>query len=112
MGTKEETKTLNVYLEKLKTDVSAVHTQLVAEGADITAERIKSRYLGKDGVIPTHTVREAIRDHDQRMEMLIGQDYAKDILRRFEVLKLYVTGFIEHSYKKEDLDVRRSTGPS
>ncbi|WP_070568945.1 site-specific integrase [Sphingobacterium sp. HMSC13C05] len=107
IGTKEETKTLNAYLERLKTDVSAVHTQLIAEGAEITAERVKNRYLGKDEAISTHTVLEAIRDHNQRMGALIGRDYAKGTLGRFEVLERHVTGFIAHRYKKEDLDVRK-----
>jgi hypothetical protein len=44
IGTKEETKTLNTFLDKFKSDISAVHSQMVAEGAEITAERVNPRY--------------------------------------------------------------------
>ncbi len=107
VGTKEETKTLNTFLNKFKSDVSAVHTQMVAEGAEITAERVKLRYLGKDEPAPSHTILEAIKDHNIKIEALVGQDYAKGTLKRFQVLERHIGGYIQHQYKKDDLDVKK-----
>ncbi|WP_313240248.1 site-specific integrase [Sphingobacterium multivorum] len=107
IGTKEEKKTLNSFLDKFKSDVSAVHTQMVAKGAEIAAESVKLRYLGKDEPAPTHTILEAIKEHNLKMEALIGQDYAKGTLKRFQVLERHVEGYVLHLYKKNDLDVKK-----
>lgn len=107
IGTKEETKIFNTFLERFKSDVTALHSQLVAEGTEITAERVKNRFLGKEEITAPHSILEAIRDHNQKMEALLGQDYAKGTLKRFEVLERHIAGYIAHQYKKEDLDVRR-----
>lgn len=40
-GTKEEAKNLNSYLDKMKAGVTASHTLLCSEDAEITAEAIK-----------------------------------------------------------------------
>jgi hypothetical protein len=46
-GTKEDAKTLNPYLDKMKAGVTAAHTALCVEEADISAEGVKCNYLGK-----------------------------------------------------------------
>ncbi|WP_286897903.1 MULTISPECIES: site-specific integrase [Sphingobacterium] len=107
IGTKEETKILNTFLDKFKSEVSAVHTKMVAQGAEITAERIKLRYLGKDAPSPTHTILDAIKEHNLKMEALIGNDYATGTLKRFQVLERHLRGYIQHQYKNNDLDVKK-----
>ena len=47
-GTKEESRTLNSYLETLVRNIEDVHTALVKENAVITAESLKMRFLGQD----------------------------------------------------------------
>lgn len=103
-GTKEEAKTLNAYLDRMKAEVTASHTLLCSEGAEITAERVKSKYLGREE--KTHTLLEAIKDHNRKMKALLGTDYAPGTLRRFEVLERHVKGCLAHQYKKTDINVR------
>lgn len=103
-GTKEDAKTLNTYLDKMKADVTASHTLLCVEGVEITAERVKSKYLGKEE--KKHTLLEAIKDHNHKMKALLDMDYAPGTLRRFEVLERHVKGFLVHLYKKSDINVR------
>jgi len=103
-GTKEEAKTLNTYLDKMKAEVTASHTLLCVEGMEITAERVKSKYLGKEE--KTHTLLEAIKDHNKKMKALVGKDYAPGTLRRFEVLERHVKTFLIYQYQKNDLNVR------
>jgi hypothetical protein len=47
IGTKEDAKTLNSYLDKMKAGVTAAHTALCVEDTEISAEGIKCKYLGK-----------------------------------------------------------------
>jgi len=105
VGTKEETKSLNSYLDKMKAGVTASHTLLCKEDTEITAEAIKCKYLGKAD--KTHTICEAIKIHNKNMEALVEKDdYAEGTLKRFEVLERHVKEFLAFKYQKTDLNIR------
>jgi site-specific recombinase XerD len=103
-GTKEDAKTLNTYLDKMKAGVTASHTLLCVEDAEITAESVKCKYLGK--AEKSHTLGEAIKAHNKNMKALVGKDYAKGTLKRFEVLERHVCDYLFFQYQKSDLNVR------
>jgi site-specific recombinase XerD len=104
-GTKEEAKSFNAYLDHLQAQVYAAHRDLVQAGEHITANSIKARLLGKEE--NTHTILQAIRDHNQRMAGLIGKEYVKATLSRFEVLERYIASFLKHCYAIADLNIKR-----
>ena len=103
-GTKAEVKMFNAYLDKMKADISAAHTLLSLENAEITAESIKCRYFGKSD--HTHTLLEAIKIHNNKMEALVGKDYAQGTLKRFEVLERHVVEFLSFQYSKNDINIK------
>jgi site-specific recombinase XerD len=104
-GTKEDVKTLNNYLDNMKAEVYAAHTLLSVDGAEITAESVKCKYLGKEE--KTHTILEAIKTHNVKMSALVEkEEYADGTLRRFEVLERHVTEFLAFKYSKSDLNVK------
>lgn len=104
-GTKEDVKTLNAYLESIKTAVYKVHTNLSVNGIQITAESVKCKYLGKEE--KAHTILEAIKTHNEKMRALVETDeYAPGTLKRFEVLERHVKEYVLSKYGKKDLDVR------
>jgi len=63
---------LNSYLDKIKAGATASHTLLCWEGAEITSEAIKSKYLSK--AEKTYTICEAIKIHNKNMEELVEKD--------------------------------------
>jgi len=103
-GTKAEVKMFNAYLDKMKADVSAAHTLLCLENAELTAESIKCRYFGKSD--HAHTLLEAIKIHNNNMEALVGRDYAPGTLKRFEVLERHVLEFLSFQYSKNDINIK------
>ena len=106
IGTKEDVKTLNAYLENIRAEVYASHTLLSAEGAEITADSVKCRYLGKEE--KHHTLLEAIKNHNAKMKVLVEkEEYAPGTLRRFEVLERHVADYIATKYNKKDFNVKR-----
>lgn len=75
IGTKEDVKMLNSYLDQLQSSVYQAHQELVSLGIGITSEAIKCRYLGKmDG---SHTLLEAVKDHNKKMQSLVGKGYVQ-----------------------------------
>ncbi|WP_457270320.1 site-specific integrase [Pedobacter sp. UYEF25] len=106
IGTKEDVKILNAHLDNIKAEVYAAHTSLSADGKEITADSVKCYYLGKEE--KTHTILEAIKNHNVKMRALVEQEeYAPGTLRRFEVLERHVTNYIAYKYNRTDLNVKR-----
>jgi hypothetical protein len=105
IGTKEDVKILNAYLENMKAEVYAAHTLLSVDGTEITADSVKCKYLGKEE--KNHTLLEAIKTHNIKMKALVDkEEYASETLRRFEVLERHVKNYLASQYSKTDLDVR------
>nr|WP_121272855.1 site-specific integrase [Pedobacter schmidteae] len=105
IGTKEDVKTLNAYLENIKAKVYAAHTLLSVEGIKVTADSVKCKYLGKEE--KSHTILEAIKIHNEKMKTLVDKnEYAEGTLKRFEVLVRHVKDYLAHQYRKDDLEVR------
>ncbi|MET4080261.1 integrase [Pedobacter sp. UYP30] len=106
IGTKEDVKIMNAYLENIKAEVYAARTLLSVDGTEITADSVKCCYLGKEE--KTHTILEAIRDHNVKMKALVEkEEYALGTLRRFEVLERHVANYIAEKYNRTDLNVKR-----
>lgn len=106
IGTTEDVKILNAYLENIKAEVYVAHTMLSVDGIEITADSVKSHFLGKEA--KTHTILEAIKNHNVKMRALVEQEeYAPGTLRRFEVLERHVTNYIADKYNRTDLNVKR-----
>ncbi|MBB5620977.1 integrase [Pedobacter cryoconitis] len=106
IGTKEDVKTLNAYLENMKAEVYAAHTLLSVDGAEIiTADSVKCKYLGKEE--KSHTILEAIKIHNEKMEALVEKDeYASGTLKRFQVLERHVKDYLVEKYSKKDFNVK------
>ncbi|QNK64117.1 site-specific integrase [Pedobacter sp. PAMC26386] len=105
IGTKEDVKTLNAYLESVKAEVYAAHTLLSVDRAEITADSVKCKYLGKEE--KSHTILEAIKIHNEKMKVLVEKDeYASGTLKRFEVLERHVKDYLAEKYNKKDFNVK------
>jgi len=104
-GTKEEVKSLNTYLDQLQTSVYQAHQVLNQAGEIITSDAIKNVFLGK--AVVSHTLLEAIKDHNQKMKSLVGKDYVQGTLNRYLVLARHITAFILLKYNVPDIDIRQ-----
>ncbi|WP_316821946.1 site-specific integrase [Pedobacter gandavensis] len=104
IGTKDDIRALNAYLDKMKAEVYVAHSLLCAEDAEIRAESIKCRFLGKEE--KTHTLCEAIKTHNKNMKKLVGKDYAIGTLKRFEILERHVNGFLASKYHKSNINIK------
>jgi len=100
-GTKEEYKMLNAYLDQLQTFVYGAHQSLIKVGEVITADAIKNRYLGKGE--KSHTLMEAVRDHNEKMKALVGKEFVQGTLNRYKVLEKHLENFIHSKYNVTDI---------
>lgn len=105
IGTKEDVKLLNTYLDQLQTLVYGAHQVLSNSGLSITSDAIKNGFLGK--AVVSHSLLEVIKDHNLKMKALIGKDYVQGTLNRYTVLERHIGAFIASKYNLPDMDIRQ-----
>ncbi|MBE9597770.1 site-specific integrase [Pedobacter sp. MC2016-24] len=103
-GTKEDTKTFNAYLDKMKAGVTAAYTILCLQDDEVTTESVKCKYLGK--AEKPHTLVEAVTLHNKNMKALVGKEYAQGTLKRYEVLERHILDFLSFQYRKNDINIK------
>jgi len=104
-GTGEEARAINSYLKTMEQEVFQAHQALALEGKEITASNIKNRLLGID--TDRRYIIEEFKDHNKKMEALIGKQYARATWKRFETTLKHTQEFIQWKYKESDLDLSR-----
>lgn len=105
MGTKEDTKLLNTYLDQLQSSIYEAQQSMIRDGETITADAVKNRYLGKSVI--SHTLLEAIKDHNEKMKALVGRQFVQGTLNRYMVLERHITSFLQSKYNLSDLDIKQ-----
>lgn len=102
VGSKEDAKSLNFFLDSLTIKINEIKTEMLYSGKLITAEKIMDQILGRTA--PKIKVLEEFQKHNDEMQALIGKGYAKGTLDRFTITKNHLTAFIKFKFKKEDVE--------
>ena len=104
-GTTLEVSNFNRFLEHVKNRLYDVYDDLLKEQEDITATMIKNIYLGREG--KQHMILEIFKEHNNEMESLLGKGFTKGTLQRYNAAYKRVSDYIQHSYHRNDILVRR-----
>lgn len=102
-GSTEEIRTTNKHLDILKSKVLEIENKLVIAGETFDAEDIKNHLIGKNEnerfLIPI------FEDHNNRMEKLIGKEYALATLKNFRTCLKHLKNFLWKNFKKSDINL-------
>ena len=104
-GNIEEARALNAYLKTMEQEVFQAHQALILESKEVTAASIKNKLLGEDA--ERRMIIEEFKDHNKKMETLIGKQYARATWKRFETTLKHTQDFIQWKYKTPDFEVSR-----
>lgn len=103
IGTKEDIKLLNGFLECLQRKVYENFQTLLEEKEIITAEKIKSRLLGC--VEKPKMIIEIFKDHNDKIKELVGNGYAPLTYKRYNTSLEHTKEFIKLKFKKSDFEI-------
>lgn len=104
-GHTEEARSFNAYLKTLEQQVYDTHRLLVSQQTPITVKVLRDKLLGLEEKPKIYTVLEVFREHNRKMEALIGQDYSQGTMTRYETSLKHTSDFIKWQYKVEDMPV-------
>jgi len=105
LGNTQEAKILNLYLKTLEQQVYDYHYQLLKEENDVTAVGLKSKLLGTD--VSTRMLIPIFQDHNDKVEALVGQDFAPGTLERYKTSLKHTQEFLNWKYKTSDIDITK-----
>lgn len=103
IGTKEDIRSLNTYLDVLTNQVFQAKQELMEARKPITADSLKNLLTGK---ADTKRMLLAIfKEHNAQMKALVGNEFAPATLTRYKTAHDHTEAFIKWKYGKDDLDI-------
>ena len=104
-GSSEEARTLNNYLDLMKSKVFDIQMELIHKNKELSMENFKSRILGTQQrermIIPIY------QNHNDKIEELIGNGYAYGTLERFKISLKHLQEFILWKYNIADISINK-----
>jgi site-specific recombinase XerD len=96
-------KELNHYLETVKAKFYQIHRELEIDGKKVTANAIRDCYYGRDE--NSKTLVEVYREHNQKCRALIGIDYTKSTVDKFDTSLARLQEYIKSRNGKDDISL-------
>jgi len=103
-GTKEDTKTLNSFLDTLSHKIAEIHLSLLKENKDASAHNIRIKYLGKDTI--KKELLDVLNEHNQQMEALLNNGFKANTLKGYKTSYAHIRSYIKDQYNLNDIDVK------
>jgi len=103
-GNKEDSRTLNAYLDTLSSKVFQAKKMLIEDDKELSAEALKNILLGKSN--ETRTILEVFQYHNEQMAVLVGKEFAPLTLSRYKTALEHTRSFIQWKYKMDDRQIR------
>ena len=103
-GNSDESKSLNRYLDSIKSKLYDVHDRLIRDNQLISAKIIRDIYFGKGE--EQRMLVEIFQDHNDQMKKLIGKGYTKGTMQRYNACKKHIENYLLFSYHKKDIPVQ------
>jgi len=104
-GNNEAVKSINAYLKTLEHQVYDVHRDMIERKLLITAPNLKDRLLGGKHS-PGKMLVPIFQEHNRQVAALIGKEYAKGTLDRYETSLKHTQAFLQWKFNSCDIDIR------
>jgi site-specific recombinase XerD len=104
-GSKAEARTLNGYLDDIQFKIYELQRRMSEADELITAETVKNRFVGK--AEKARTLVGVFEDHNAKMNSLVGQEFEKSTLQRYETCLMHTKDFMQLHYNISDIPVTK-----
>lgn len=104
-GNSENAKRINKNLDRLRVKMDETHDNLIREKIEITTETMWNDFNGfKEAPKSLLTV---FQDHNDKIKALIGKDFTKGTLTKYNTTKKHVESFMKSRLRFSDIEVKR-----
>lgn len=103
IGTREDTRILNAYLDTLQFKVHEIQREMIEAGVTVTANNLKNRLNGVKE--KSKDILEVFRDHNDKLASMVGGYYALGTLGRYRTTYDHASAFIKWKYNASEFDI-------
>ncbi|QQX76446.1 MULTISPECIES: site-specific integrase [Aequorivita] len=103
-GSSSEVGDFNKYTAAIRIKLHKIYEKLLEEDIIITSAMIKNIYLGKN--IKHKMLLEIFQEHNDKVENLIGRDFAAGTAERYRTAKKHIGEYILKEYGNDDIPVK------
>ncbi len=103
-GSSDEVKSLNLYLKTLEQQVYDAHHTLMKDKTIATASSLKTKLQGTEQ--RTRMLVPIFQEHNDKVETLVGQEFAPGTLERYKTSLKHTIEFIQWKYSVSDIDIK------
>lgn len=103
-GNSEESKSINRYLDSIKTKLYDIYYRLSRDNQSISSKIIRDIYFGKGE--EERMLMEIFQEHNDQMKKLIGKGFTKGTMQRYDACKNHIENYLLFDYKKKDIPVQ------
>lgn len=103
-GNSEEARLINSHLDNLKVKVFLAERALLNKDFVIDVTSLRNELMGVK--VKAHTLIPIFQDHNDRVEALVGQEFAPGTLERYKTSLSHTKEFIKWKYSKRDIDIK------
>jgi site-specific recombinase XerD len=104
-GTTEEARSINSYLDLIKSKVLDAQMKLLHRNETLTIENFKNKLLGNEErqrmLVPI------FQDHNNKIKELVGKEYASGTLERYSTSLKHTIEFMKWKYDVSDIDITK-----
>ena len=100
-----EGRLVNRYLNKVENEVYLCYQRLLDQNKPFTSKQVIELYAGKKE--KHKMLLEIFQEHNDKVNRLIGQDFAAGTAERYRTAKMHVENYIRKEYKVHDIPVQQ-----
>lgn len=102
-GSKAIFRTLNACLDDVQFKLFELHRKMSEADESITVEILKNRFVGKAEKV--RTLLSVFEEHNGKMRSLVGQEFEKSTLQRYETALMHTRDFMKWKHNISDIPV-------
>ena len=103
IGSSKEVQVINRYLSKAENEVYRCYQRLLDQNNPFTSKQVVDLFAGKKE--KPRMLLELFQEHNDKVNRLIGQDFAAGTAERYRTAKMHIENYIKKDYKTEDIPV-------
>ncbi len=104
-GNTEEARSINAYLDTLRSKVYTYQKDIIQSNKELTLETFKEKWLGIND--RPRMLCEVFQHHNDQVAQLIGKDFSAATLERYKTSLDHTKSFLSWKYKVSDLDIQK-----
>lgn len=102
-GSNEEARSINVHLDKLSLKIEEIEKKLHLNNLEFNFENFKNEFQGKS--IKKRNLVPIFLDHNEKIEELVGIEYAPGTLERYETSLKHTMDFLVWKFNIADIEI-------